>query len=74
MAEWRIITCPACDGHGMVSVYTIGGTDFDGAGECDDCNGTGNVYVSSRDRLAKWLGGPFLGTWPGRYALGEHDE
>lgn len=65
-ALWRKILCPRCGGHGQVALYST--TDFEGAAECSYCGGSGLVSISPSDRLARWSGGPFLGTWPGRYA------
>ena len=72
MTEWRWIECTNCLGHGLVSAYTLGGEDFDGARECRDCDGTGRQAVSGRDRLAKYPGGPLCGSWPGRFKLAVH--
>lgn len=65
-ALWRRIPCVHCGGHGQVARYSVDG--FEGAVECSECDGSGQVCISPRDRLAKWPGGPFLGSWPGRYA------
>ena len=65
MAKWKSFRCGSCRGTGMVSVYSQ--FDFLGAGDCSACN-NGEVWVSEHDRLAQWPGGPFLGSWPGKYA------
>lgn len=64
MSEWIKDRCGVCVA-GYVSDYSSG--DFEGAKECDSCNGSGSLFVSERDRLAAWPGGPFLGSWPGRF-------
>lgn len=66
--KWLTMRCTSCRGYGQVSAYTLGGTDFLGAGECHNCGGGGIVYVSPKDRLAMYPGGPFCGYWPGKYA------
>ena len=66
--SWRTITCPGCGGKGVVPSYTLGGGDFLGPEECGACSGSGRVYVSPKDRVASWPGGPFQGQWPGAYA------
>lgn len=58
--KWRTVPCSNCDGKGVVSVYTLGGTDFDGPGECRDCSG-GVQYVTRTGRLVQYPGGPFCG-------------
>jgi hypothetical protein len=35
--------------------------------ECPDCNG-GVVFVSDKDRVADYPGGPLRGQWPGAFA------
>ena len=65
MKAWLTTHCPNCRGYGQISVY---GTDFLGAGECPNCGGNGTIYVSPKDRLAIFPGGPFCGYWPGKYA------
>ena len=66
MTLWREDSCGQCRGYGVVSDYS--GGDFDGAAECPGCGGIGGYYVSEKDRLAMWPGGPFLGRYPGRFA------
>lgn len=66
--DWRATMCPHCDGKGVVSSYTLGGSDFLGPAECSMCGGSGRVYISPKDRVASWPGGPFQGQWPGAYA------
>ncbi len=64
MTRWKTYKCGSCRGYGVVSVYSA--EDFLGAGDCE-CNG-GTVSVSENDRLAVYPGGPFLGSWPGKFA------
>ncbi len=54
--------CFGCGGHGLVSVYSA--TDFEGPEECDVCDGKGFIFATLGNRLAKWPGGPFLGSLP----------
>lgn len=67
MTRWKQFTCGSCRGTGMESAYTLGGSDFLGATDCRACN-YGTVWVSEKDRLAQWPGGPFLGYAPGKFA------
>jgi hypothetical protein len=67
MARWKVLACPSCGGRGVVPLYTLGGTDFIGPSECPDCNG-GVVFVSDKDRVADYPGGPLRGQWPGAFA------
>ena len=60
MALWKQFTCDICRGFGVVTDYE------NGSKECDNCNG-GALYVSDKDRLAAWPGGPFLGYSPGKF-------
>lgn len=62
MRKWRQERCSGCGGHGIVSGYTLGGTDFVGAEECDDCNGGGVIYIHRRTgTIAEYPGGRLLG-------------
>lgn len=61
MKQWKERQCPNCGGHGLVSVYTADGADFEGAGECRDCNGTGRIFQSDKGVLVQYPGGPFVG-------------
>lgn len=61
MTRWRTIPCYGCGGHGFVSAYTLDGSDFLGAHECDSCGGTGRLSVSSKGAIAQYPGGPFVG-------------
>jgi hypothetical protein len=60
MTTWRIIGCPNCLGHGLVSDYG-NGEDFYGAKECPDCFGRGSLSVSEKGTLAVYPGGPLRG-------------
>lgn len=60
-AKWREKQCSGCGGHGQVSGYTADGSDFTGAEECKECNGTGRVFISPKGAIAQWPGGPFVG-------------
>lgn len=66
MAKWKTFPCPFCSGSGVVSVYSM--EDFEGPGPCNDCGEKGYIFVSERDRIADWPGGPFNGVWPGKFA------
>ena len=61
MTSWKKIQCSSCGGHGLVSSYTLDGSDFLGAEECSDCRGAGVVFVSTKGTIAQYPGGPFLG-------------
>ena len=65
MLIWKKIQCHNCGGHGMVSVYSY--NDFEGADECNTCDGRGTIAISPKDRVAKYPGGPFLGSEPDAY-------
>lgn len=65
-AKWRTIQCSSCAGYGVVSDFR--GGDFNGAMDCRSCGGKGFHWVSPRDRLADYPGGPFRGWAPGAYA------
>lgn len=58
---WRVVSCSACGGHGLVSKYTIDGSDFEGADECGVCMGSGRIWATPKGALARWPGGPFVG-------------
>lgn len=60
MTTWSKMQCSDCGGHGLVSSYSA--NDFEGAAECNVCEGSGFIFVYSNGRLAKWPGGPFLGS------------
>ena len=62
MLIWKRTQCPNCGGHGLVCVYSYNDFEFEGAGECNTCDGRGSIAVSPKDRLAKYPGGPFLGS------------
>ena len=62
--KWRKFRCGSCRGYGIVMVYAHDGPDH--TDDCRYCN-MGTVYISENDRLAEWPGGPFLGSWPGKY-------
>ncbi len=65
MLIWKRTLCHNCSGYGLVSVYSY--DDFEGVGECSVCDQRGFIAVSPKDRLAKWPGGPFLGSESGAY-------
>ena len=56
-AKFKKVTCFKCLGYGQVAAYSLG--DFDGARECETCNGSGVVYKTPKGRYVKWIGGPF---------------
>jgi hypothetical protein len=59
--RWITVRCWRCAGHG---IYASG----DGSPEeCEVCWGSGQVWLSSRDRYARWPGGPLCGSDPGAY-------
>lgn len=60
MTAWRKVTCYACGGHGQVPDYGRG-RDFYGPKECERCNGSGDVSISSGGAIAQWPGGPLIG-------------
>ena len=66
--NWIHARCSLCGGHGQRSSYTWDGSDFLGPEECPRCGGSGDVWVSSKDRLAQYPGGPLMGSAPGLYA------
>lgn len=47
----KMQTCGDCSGYGIVSDYR--GGDFNGAMECDECEGSG--YVRPRDAKGRFL-------------------
>lgn len=57
---WTADRCHGCSGHGVVSVYSA--DDFEGAGFCRVCGGSGVVWVSPGGAIALYPGGPFVGT------------
>lgn len=59
--------CPGCGGHGVVSAYTFDGSDFLSADECDECHGLCSIVIYESNRLARYPGGPLIGSWPGRF-------
>lgn len=59
---WTDRRCWGCGGHGLVSEYTLGGTDFLGAMDCRTCKGTGTVSVhNASGMMAAYPGGPARG-------------
>lgn len=56
------VSCPECAGHGVVAHYSA--RDFEGADPCPVCGGGGVVWQYPSGRLAKWRGGPLLGSTP----------
>ncbi len=74
IADWVKTSCSGCGGHGMVSDYTYDGSEFLGAKDCSVCGGNGVLYVSSKDVVAIYPGGPFCGKWPGEYARRKANE
>ena len=60
MRGWKTEACSSCRGHGVVSVYSY--NDFEGPGECSDCDGRGwNATHIKSGVIAAWPGGPFIG-------------
>jgi DnaJ-class molecular chaperone len=64
--QWIQVLCPDCEGHGVVSQYSV--SDFEGPTDCRKCAGSGLLWLSDKDRLADYPGGQGRGSWPGRYA------
>jgi hypothetical protein len=64
MTDWLPDTCSQCGGH---TIYAVWSGDYDIV-DCNKCS-NGKVWVSPKDRVAIWPGGPFLGSDPGRYAV-----
>jgi len=60
MARWRTRRCRTCRGYGVVAHYTS--ADFEGAAWCPRCDGSGTEYVSEAGRVARYPGGPLLGS------------
>ena len=68
MAQWKTINCPNCAGHGLI-------TGMDGGPEgCPDCGSGGFFWISDKDRLADYPGGPLRGSWPGRYSKARQSD
>ena len=63
-AGWTEVICDDCRGYGVVSLYSYSssGSDFEGAGECTRCNGSGYIWKSPAGRLVEYPGGKFLGS------------
>jgi hypothetical protein len=60
MARFKRVACPSCGGHGLV----WHGDVFD----CRECDGVGGFFISEKDRLFEYPGGPAHGSWPGKFA------
>ncbi len=59
----RDTLCPICDGTGLVAVYTPDGSDFEGAGTCQKCEGLGLLWIVGARSLVTG-GGKFRGSLP----------
>lgn len=59
--KWGKIPCPRCGGFGVVSEYTLGGTDFLGPAECGNCEGNGVLWRHETGTIAVYPGGPLRG-------------
>ena len=59
MKRWLPDDCPECGGSGLIQAWEP--TD------CHPCGGSGQVWISPKDRVADYPGGPFRGSYPGRY-------
>lgn len=57
--KWKRISCGCCNGIKWGGEQPI---------ECEYCDGTGVLFVSEKDRLALYPGGPFKGMEKGLYA------
>lgn len=53
--------CSRCGGHGLVTVWSFGVKEPE---ECEDCGGSGSLWVYPSGLLAKWYGGPLMGRYP----------
>ena len=58
------VTCHDCGGYGRRSRYYHDGSvlDFDGTYECRTCDGNGELTEYHNGSLAKYPGGPFVGS------------
>lgn len=56
---WKMTHCSDCGGHGMKAIYSQ--CDFEGAGECDSCGGSGVLWVTPKGALVMYPSGPFAG-------------
>ena len=56
---WKTMKCFNCSGHGIVGIYSM--YDFEGPGECNTCNGTGQLWVSPKGAITQYPGGGFVG-------------
>lgn len=66
MLKWRVTKCGTCRGYGVVSRY-VGG-DFDGPGECPECEGGGTIYLRPTGHAFLYPGGPARGIYsPAEY-------
>lgn len=59
--KWRVIGCGTCRGYGTVSVYSA--TDFEGPGDCPECDGTGAVWLRPTGHAFAYPGGPAKGVY-----------
>lgn len=63
MAQWISRLCSKCHGNAVAT-----------GDRCAPCGGTGKVFVSDKDRIAEYPGGPFLGMEPGAWKDALHEE
>ena len=56
--KWRTVECHSCR-YGLVSVYSY--NDFEGAGECDVCGGSGFLFIRPGGHIFQYPGGPANG-------------
>lgn len=61
--KWRTTQCPNCGGHGVVSDYGFSGRDFLGPKECEDCWGSGKLWIRPTGHCFAYPGGPARGMW-----------
>lgn len=54
---WQHVSCGQCLGTGQVAVYSW--SDFEGPGDCPDCKGGGDLWISPKGRVCLYPGGPF---------------
>jgi hypothetical protein len=59
MSTWIKVDCGCCNG-----IQWGGETPR----TCETCGGSGIFWISERDRIADWPGGPLRGSYPGEFA------
>ena len=54
----KSMECGCCNGLRWCGEYPV---------ECSDCGGSGFIFITEHDRIIDYPGGPFRGSWPGRF-------